>query len=81
IVNFGPHAVNLTVRATGLEASVSAIESRVTVLTSSKVMDGNSFKNPNNVVPVTTELTSAGEEMDTLLTPYSFTSFDLSLEQ
>ncbi|CAN6278760.1 unnamed protein product [Urochloa humidicola] len=81
IVNFGSHAVNLTVRATGLEASVSAIESRVTVLTSSKVMDGNSFKNPNNVVPVTRELPNAGEEMDALLTPYSFTSFDLALEQ
>ncbi|KAF8648281.1 hypothetical protein HU200_064858 [Digitaria exilis] len=49
IVNFGSRAINLTIRATGLEAGVSATGSRITVLTSSDVMDGNSFNNPNNV--------------------------------
>nr|CAB3468192.1 unnamed protein product [Digitaria exilis] len=81
IVNFGSRAINLTIRATGLEAGVSATGSRITVLTSSDVMDGNSFNNPNNVVPVTRELPSAGEEMQAFLSPYSFTSFDLALEQ
>ncbi|XP_066334673.1 alpha-L-arabinofuranosidase 1-like isoform X2 [Miscanthus floridulus] len=80
IVNFGSHAVNLTIHATGLEVGVSAKGSRVTVLTSNNVMQGNSFGNPNNVVPVTRELRGAGAEMQTLLAPYSFTAFDLALE-
>lgn len=49
IVNFGPHAVNLTIRANGLQAGVNTMGSRVTVLTSSNVMNENSFTNPNNV--------------------------------
>ncbi|RLN29234.1 alpha-L-arabinofuranosidase 1-like [Panicum miliaceum] len=81
IVNFGSYAVNLTILATELEAGVNATGSRVTVLTSSNAMDGNTFSNPNNVVPVRSELLNAGEEMLTLLAPYSFTSFDLALEQ
>lgn len=32
------------------------------------------------VVPVTRELHGAGAEMQALLTPYSFTAFDLALE-
>lgn len=81
IVNFGSHAVNLTIHATGLEAVVNAVASRVTVLTSSNAMDGNSFSNPNKVVPVSAELPGAGEEMQASLAPYSFTSFDLALDQ
>jgi len=49
IVNFGPHAVNLTIRAHQLRAAVDARGSRVTVLTSSDVMHENSFRNPRNV--------------------------------
>jgi len=33
------------------------------------------------VVPVTRGLPNAGEEMQALLAPYSFTSFDLALEE
>jgi len=83
IVNFGPHAVNLTIRATGLQAgtAVNTMASRLTVLTSSNVMDENSFSNPNNVVPIIRELPNASEETHALLNPYSLTSFDLALEQ
>ncbi|XP_039823611.1 alpha-L-arabinofuranosidase 1-like isoform X4 [Panicum virgatum] len=83
IVNFGSHAVNLTIRATGLQAStaVNTMASRLTVLTYSNVMDENSFSNPNNVVPIIRELPNAAEETHALLNPYSLTSFDLALEQ
>uniref|UniRef100_A0A0A8Y6T5 Uncharacterized protein n=1 Tax=Arundo donax TaxID=35708 RepID=A0A0A8Y6T5_ARUDO len=57
------------------------MESSVTVLTSSNLLDENSFDNPNNVVPVTRELPNAAAEMQALLNPHSFTSFDLALEQ
>ncbi|KAK3118317.1 hypothetical protein QOZ80_9BG0697180 [Eleusine coracana subsp. coracana] len=81
IVNFGSRVVNLTISATGLHAGVNAMKSRVTLMTSSNVMDENSFSNPNKVVPVTRELPDAGEEMQAVLGPYSFTSFDLALDE
>ena len=50
IVNFGPHAVRVGISTTGLEASVSAVGSTVTVLTSGNVMDENSFSHPEKVI-------------------------------
>ncbi|KAM0872613.1 hypothetical protein ACQ4PT_038599 [Festuca glaucescens] len=47
IVNFGSHAVNLTISATGHRAGVDTARSTVTVLTSSDLLDENSFSNPN----------------------------------
>ncbi|KAL6620049.1 hypothetical protein ACP70R_035188 [Stipagrostis hirtigluma subsp. patula] len=81
IVNSGCVAVNLTIRAVGLQAGVNTMGSRVTVLTSSNLLDENSFSNPNNVVPVPSELPNAAEEMQVLVRPYSLTSFDLALDQ
>ncbi|KAB8114092.1 hypothetical protein EE612_053322, partial [Oryza sativa] len=52
IINFGSDPVSLTISATGLQARVNALGSTATVLTSSNVMDENSFSNPNKVVPV-----------------------------
>jgi hypothetical protein len=49
IVNFGSNAVNLTISASGLEASVNSARSTVTVLTSSNPLDGNSFSQPKKV--------------------------------
>ncbi|KAG2614695.1 hypothetical protein PVAP13_3NG010800 [Panicum virgatum] len=46
IVNFGSGAVNLTIRATGLQVGVNTKRSRVTILTSGNVLDENSFSNP-----------------------------------
>nr|CAB3460452.1 unnamed protein product [Digitaria exilis] len=80
IVDFGPHAVNLTIRTNGLQAGVNTTWSRVTVLTSSNVMNENSFSNPNKVVPMNKGLPNAAQVTPTLLSPYSFTSFDLALD-
>lgn len=49
IVNFGPDAMSLTISATGVQGSINALGSTVTVLTSGSVMDENSFANPNKV--------------------------------
>ncbi|KAL6865096.1 hypothetical protein ACP4OV_016247 [Aristida adscensionis] len=81
VVNPGCVAVNLTIRAAELQASVNTMGSRVTVLTSSNLMDENSFSNPNNVVPVSRELPNAAEDMQVMVHPYSLTSFDLALDQ
>jgi alpha-L-arabinofuranosidase len=50
VVNFGSDSVNLTISTSGLEASVNALGSTATVMTSSNVMDENSFSNPNKVM-------------------------------
>nr|CBX25226.1 hypothetical_protein [Oryza brachyantha] len=81
IVNFGPNAVNLTISSKGLQAGVNTAKSTVTTLTSGNLLDENSFTEPNKVVPVTNMLPDASEEMQALLAPYSFTSFDLALDQ
>ncbi|EMS66249.1 Alpha-L-arabinofuranosidase 1 [Triticum urartu] len=81
IVNFGPNAVNLTLSATGLEAGVNASRSAVTVLTSNDSLDENSFDDPLKVKPVKSGLPSAAEEMQAMLVPHSFTSFDLALDE
>ncbi|XP_037429950.1 alpha-L-arabinofuranosidase 1-like isoform X2 [Triticum dicoccoides] len=81
IVNFGPNAVNLTLSATGLEAGVNTSRSAVTVLTSNDTLDENSFDDPLKVKPVKSGLPSAAEEMQAMLVPHSFTSFDLALDE
>ncbi|KAF0907281.1 hypothetical protein E2562_015782 [Oryza meyeriana var. granulata] len=81
IVNFGPNAVNLTISSKGLQAGVNAEKSTATILTSGNLLDENSFSEPNKIVPVTSELPDASAEMEALLLPYSFTSFDLALDQ
>ena len=50
VVNFGSDAVSLTISTSGLQASVNALGSTATVLTSGNVMDENSFSNPNKVI-------------------------------
>ncbi|KAF7053275.1 hypothetical protein CFC21_061246 [Triticum aestivum] len=81
IVNFGPNTVNLTLSATGLEAGVDTSRSAVTVLTSNYSLDENSFDDPLKVKPVKSGLASAAEEMQAMLVPYSFTSYDLALDE
>ncbi|CAM0883964.1 unnamed protein product [Alopecurus aequalis] len=77
VVNYGSNAVNLTITSTGLQATVDAARSTVTVLTSSDLYDENSFSDPKKVAR--RDLPTAAEDMQTLLVPYSFTSFDLAL--
>jgi alpha-L-arabinofuranosidase len=50
IVNFESVAVQVTICTTGLQASIDVLRSTATVLTSSNVMDENSFSNPNKVI-------------------------------
>ncbi|EEE52698.1 hypothetical protein OsJ_35098 [Oryza sativa Japonica Group] len=78
IINFGSDPVSLTISATGLQARVNALGSTATVITSSNVMDENSFSNPNKVVPVKSQLSNAAEQMQVTLAPNSFSSFDLA---
>ncbi|XP_073114418.1 alpha-L-arabinofuranosidase 1 isoform X2 [Elaeis guineensis] len=81
IVNFGNDIVNLKISVAGLQNAVNSVGSTKTVLTSSNLMDENSFEEPNKVMPVQTSLPNAGAQMDVVISPYSVTSFDLSLAQ
>ncbi|XP_026413768.1 alpha-L-arabinofuranosidase 1-like [Papaver somniferum] len=77
IVNFGGDAVNLKISLDGLTNSKDFTGSTKTILTSKNLMDENSFTEPNKVVPVQSLFENAGEEMDVMLPPHSFSSFDL----
>ncbi|CAO2143769.1 unnamed protein product [Urochloa humidicola] len=79
IVNFEPVAVQVTISTTGLQASIDVLRSTATALTSSNVMDENSFSNPNKVAPVKSQLFDAGAHMQVTVAPHSFTCFDLAL--
>ncbi|KAK9266548.1 hypothetical protein L1049_001592 [Liquidambar formosana] len=81
IVNFGSNTVNLKISVAGLESnSIQLSGSTKTVLTSSNVMDENSFKEPKKVVPIKSLFENAGEDMDVVLSPRSFTSFDMLID-
>ncbi|KAI5560111.1 hypothetical protein BDE02_16G024200 [Populus trichocarpa] len=80
IVNFGNSKVNLKVSIDGLGLSSQLSGSTKTVLTSSNLMDENSFANPKKVVPAQTMIENADKDMDVVLSPYSLTSFDLLTE-
>ncbi|KAJ4807298.1 Alpha-L-arabinofuranosidase 1 [Rhynchospora pubera] len=79
IVNFGSDIVNLKICVSGLASSINALDSFTTVLTSDDLMDENSLSNPSKVVPVQTALTDANTQMNVVIQPHSFTSFDLAL--
>ncbi|XP_068340593.1 alpha-L-arabinofuranosidase 1-like [Pyrus communis] len=81
VVNLGTNTVNLKVSVNGLEPnSISPSGSTKTVLTSNNLMDENSFNEPKKVIPKRSLLESAGEEMEVVISPQSFTSIDLLLE-
>jgi len=50
IVNFESVVVQVTISMTGLQASIDVLRSTATVLTSSNVMDENSFSNQDKVI-------------------------------
>jgi len=50
IINFESVAVQITISTTGLQASIDVLRSTATVLTSSNVMDENSFSNQDKVI-------------------------------
>ncbi|CAL9024577.1 unnamed protein product [Prunus brigantina] len=84
IVNFGTNIVNLKIVVDGLEPnSINLSESTKTVLTSTNLMDENSFNEPKKVIPNRILLEKAGEDgedMQVAISPHSFTSIDFLIE-
>ncbi|XXG41149.1 hypothetical protein AAC387_Pa01g1679 [Persea americana] len=81
IVNFGSNIVNLTISITGLDSNyIKSVGSIKTVLTSSNLMDANSFQEPNKVAPVQSMFENAGTDMVVELSPRSFTALDILLD-
>ncbi|CAH8389491.1 unnamed protein product [Eruca vesicaria subsp. sativa] len=80
-VNFGATSVNLKVLVTGLDPNVMKVSgSKKTILTSTNVMDENSFTQPEKVAPHESLLEMAEEDLTVVLPPHSFSSFDLLKE-
>ncbi|KAF2540613.1 hypothetical protein F2Q68_00032979 [Brassica cretica] len=80
-VNFGATSVNMKVLVTGLDPNVMKVSgSMKTVLTSTNVMDENSFTQPEKVAPHESLLEMAEEDLTVILPPHSFSSFDLLKE-
>ncbi|BFG37645.1 hypothetical protein CerSpe_239190 [Prunus speciosa] len=84
IVNFGTNIVNLKIVVDGLEPnSINLSESTKTVLTSTNLMDENSFNEPKKVIPNRILLEKAGEDdedTEVAISPHSFTSIDFLIE-
>ncbi|KAI5316984.1 hypothetical protein L3X38_036691 [Prunus dulcis] len=84
IVNFGTNIVNLKIVVDGLEPnSINLSKSTKTVLTSTNLMDENSFNEPKKVIPNRILLGKAGEDgedMEVAISPHSFTSIDFLIE-
>ncbi|GJN33474.1 hypothetical protein PR202_gb22079 [Eleusine coracana subsp. coracana] len=80
VVNFGGKAVDLNVSVVGLVGGIKKSGSKKTVLTSSGPLDENSFQQPEKVVPVSSPIANARQQMGVSVSPYSLTSFDLLLE-
>ncbi|KAF3665664.1 Alpha-L-arabinofuranosidase 2 [Capsicum annuum] len=69
--------VTLNISISGLENSLQSFGAAKTIITSSNVMDENSFADPKKIAPVKTMLDKVCENMDVVLLPYSITSIDL----
>lgn len=79
-VNFGSNSVNLNISVSGLQNKIISNGSKAYVLTSSNLMDENSFQTPNKIGPVESMLQDAASELNVILGPHSINSFDLALE-
>ncbi|PHT25255.1 Alpha-L-arabinofuranosidase 1 [Capsicum baccatum] len=77
VVNIGNSTVTLSIDLSGLDSSLQSSGATKTILTSSDVMDENSFADPKKIAPVKTMLDKVCESMDVVLLPYSITSTDL----
>ncbi|TKY62771.1 Alpha-L-arabinofuranosidase 1 [Spatholobus suberectus] len=77
VVNFGTTTESLNISINGLNSNVQQYGSTNTVLTSTNVMDENSFLEPKKVVPQTSSLEKDDKDMNVILSPYSVTSLDL----
>lgn len=80
-VNFGSNPIDLKISVSGLDPRSEKLSgSTKTVLTSTNLMDENSFNEPNKVAPIQALFEDAGNDMTVVLLPHSFTSFDLLKE-
>ncbi|KAK9054857.1 hypothetical protein SSX86_025936 [Deinandra increscens subsp. villosa] len=77
VVNFGSSTVNLKIVVVGLDPNLLDTSASKTVLSSTDVRDENSFANPQKIIPVTTMLEKAGDNIDVVLLPHSLTCFDV----
>ncbi|XP_027932378.1 alpha-L-arabinofuranosidase 1-like isoform X2 [Vigna unguiculata] len=77
VVNFGSASESLGIYINGLNSNVQQFGSTKTVLTSTNLMDENSFLDPKKVVPLTSSLENADKYMNVTLSSYSVTSLDL----
>ncbi|GLT77817.1 hypothetical protein SLA2020_493740 [Shorea laevis] len=78
VVNLGNSSVNLNINVNGLDTNSKLIGSTKTVLSSTNLMDENSFMQPEKVAPSQTDLLiGALQKMDVVVQPFSLTSFDL----
>ncbi|XP_060174643.1 alpha-L-arabinofuranosidase 1-like isoform X1 [Lycium barbarum] len=81
VVNFGSSIETLTIAISGLEKEIAG--ATTTILTSTNVMDENSFADPKKISPVIGEIIDvgdlpySGEIKDIVLLPYSISSLDL----
>ncbi|KAG5086023.1 hypothetical protein JHK82_053420 [Glycine max] len=75
-VNFGAAAESLDIDLSGLDSNVQQYGSTITVLTSTNVMDENSFLEPKKVVPQTSPLEIDDKHLIVLLPSYSVISLD-----
>lgn len=81
-VNFGSSNVSMKISIDGLDKNLlQSYGSKKTLLSSNNVMDENTFQEPRKVVPWQSQLEYADTHMEVMLTPHSFTSFDLLISQ
>ncbi|XP_017416714.1 alpha-L-arabinofuranosidase 1 [Vigna angularis] len=76
VVNFGTAIESLDIGLHGFPQT-QRFDCIMTVLTSTHVMDENSFAQPTKVVPLTSSEGNVGSKIEAILSPYSVTSFDL----
>ncbi|KAI3672526.1 hypothetical protein L6452_38615 [Arctium lappa] len=78
VVNYGSNKVNLEIAIQGLDPNlIDYSGSTRTLLSSTNVMDENSFQNPTKVSPVQTSLKKSRNDISAILSPKSFSCFDL----
>lgn len=77
VVNIGSTTVNLKIAIDGVDPNSLDTSGSKTVLSSTNVMDENSFANPEKITPIRSLVENAGKNMDVTLLPHSLTCFDV----
>ncbi|RDX76522.1 Alpha-L-arabinofuranosidase 1, partial [Mucuna pruriens] len=70
IVNFGTTNESLIIYINGLNSNVQQYDFTSTMLTSTNIMDENSFLEPEKVIPQTSSLKKNGTDINVILSPY-----------